>query len=94
MKFSCLQENLSRALAIVRRAVSSRSTLPVTQNVLLTAENSVLSISATDMTIAMTSIIGANIEEEGAVTVPAALLGDFVNTLPADRIDVDTTRLC
>ena len=94
MKFSCLQENLSRALAIVRRAVSSRSTLPVTQNVLLTAENSVLSISATDMTIAMTSIIGANIEEEGAVTVPAALLGDFVNTLPTDRIDVDTTRLC
>ena len=35
MKISCLQENLSRGLAVVGRAVASRATLPVTQNVLL-----------------------------------------------------------
>ena len=93
MKFSCLQENLSRALTVVRRAVSNRTaTLPVTQNVLITAENSMVSISATDLKIAMTMVIGANVEEEGAVTVPARLLSDFVNSLPPERIDVVETN--
>ncbi len=92
MKFSCIQENLARALAVVRRAVSSRSTIPVTQNVLLTAENSVLSIAATDLTMTMTSVIGANVEEEGSVTVPARLLADFVNSLPVERIDIESTK--
>ena len=89
MKFTCLQENLSRALATVGRAVSAKSTLPVTQNVLLSAEQSMLKITATDLSISMTTWIGAQVEEEGAVTVPARLLNDFVNSLPAEVIEVE-----
>ena len=91
MKFSCLQENLTRGLAIVGRAVPSRSTLPITQNVLLTAEESMVTISATDLSIAMTTRIGARVEEEGAVTIPARLLNEFINTLPAERVDIEST---
>ena len=91
MKFSCLQENLTRGLALVGRAVSTRTTLPITQNVLLTAEESMLKISATNLNMAMTTRIGAQVEEEGAITVPARLLNEFVNTLPAERIDIEST---
>ena len=89
MKLSCLQENLARGLSIVGRAVASRSTLPITQNVLLSTEQSMLKISATDLNMAMTTWIGAQVEEEGAITVPARLLGDFVNSLPPERIDLE-----
>jgi DNA polymerase-3 subunit beta len=89
MKLSCLQENLSRGLAIVGRAVASRATLPITQNVLLTTDQSMLKLSATNLEIAMTTWIGAMIEEEGAITVPARLLTEFVNSLPSDRIDLE-----
>jgi len=88
MKMSCLQENLSRGLAIVGRAVASRATLPITQNVLLATDQSMLKLSATNLEIAMTTWIGAMIEEEGAITVPARLLTEFVNSLPSDRIDL------
>ena len=89
MKISCLQENLSRGLGVVGRAVASRSTLPVTQNVLLTADQSMLKLSATNLEIAITTWVGAMVEEGGSITVPARLLTEFVNSLPNDRIDID-----
>lgn len=89
MKVSVLQENLSRGLGIVSRAVSSRG-LPITQNVLLETNRSMLKLSATNLEIAVTTWIGAMIYEEGATTVPSRLLSDFVNSLPSDRVDLDT----
>ena len=89
MKLSCLQENLSRGLSIVGRAVAGRSTLPITQNVLLETDRSMLKLSATNLEIAITTWIGSMIEEEGAFTVPARLLTEFVNSLPSDRIDLE-----
>jgi DNA polymerase-3 subunit beta len=89
MKLSCLQENLSRGLGIVSRAVATRATLPITQNVLLSTDQSMLKLSATNLEIAITTWVGAMIEEEGAITVPARLLSEFVNSLPSDRIDLE-----
>ena len=89
MKISCLQENLSRGLAVVGRAVATRATLPVTQNVLLSVDQSMLKLSATNLEVAITTWTGAMIEEEGAITVPARLLTEFVNSLPNDKIDLE-----
>ncbi len=89
MKISCLQENLSRGLAVVGRAVANRATLPVTQNVLLSVDQSMLKLSATNLEIAMTTWVGAMIEEEGSITVPARLLTEFVNSLPNDKIHLE-----
>ena len=89
MKLSCLQENLSRGLSIVGRAVATRATLPITQNVLLETDRSMLKLSATNLEIAITTWIGAMIEEEGSITLPARLLTEFVNSLPSDRIDLE-----
>jgi len=88
MKLSCLQENLSRGLGIVGRAVATRSTLPITQNILLAAEQSRLKLAATNLEMATTCWIGAKVEQEGSITAPARLLIDFVNSLPNDLIEV------
>ena len=68
MWVTCLQENLSRGLATVGRAVAVRATLPVTQNVLLQTDNGRLKLTATNLEIAISTWIGAQIEQEGAVT--------------------------
>lgn len=95
MKVSCLQEQLQRGLSRVSRAVASRSTLPVLSNVLLSADNGRLKIAATDMAVGVTTWIEASIEEEGALTVDARLLGEFVNTLPAGEVSMvaDAVRM-
>jgi DNA polymerase III subunit beta len=88
MKLSCLQENLARGLGIVGRAVATRSTLPITGHVLIASDGGRLKLSATNLEIALTCWIGAQIEEEGAITIPARLLTDFVNSLPPEKIDM------
>ena len=88
MKITCLQENLSRGLAVVGRAVANRATLPVIHNVLLSVDQSMLKLSATNLEIAMTTWVGAKIEEEGSITVPARLLSEFVNSLPNDPLNL------
>ncbi len=89
MRVSCLQENLAKGLSIVGRAVSSRSTLPVLGNILIEAKNNQLRLAATNLEIAINCWIGAKVEEEGAITVPARLLGEFVNSLPPEPIDLE-----
>jgi len=89
MKLSCLQENLSKGLNIVGRAVATRSTLPITQNILLSAEESRLKLAATNLEMATTCWAGAKVEQEGSITIPARLLIDFVNSLPNDLIEIN-----
>ncbi len=88
MKLSCLQGNLSRGLGIVGRAVATRTTLPITNNVLLATDQSRLKLVATNLEMAISYWIGAKVEEEGTITVPARLLTEFVNSLPNDKIDI------
>ena len=91
MKVSCLQENLAKGLSIVGRAVATRSTLPVLSNVMLATDGSRLKLSATNLEIGIVCWIGAKVEEDGSITVPARLLTDFVNSLPPERIDMELT---
>src|SRR5436309_1170232 len=88
MKLSCLQENLKRGLAIVGHAVAGKSTLPVLSNILLATDDGRLKLAATNLEVGITCWIGAKIEEEGAVTVPAKLLADVVGGLPNDKISL------
>ena len=86
-----MQENLSRGLAMISRAVATRTTLPITQNVLMETDQSRLKLSATNLELAITTWVGAMVEEEGAITIPARLLSDFVGSLPNEKIDMELT---
>jgi DNA polymerase III subunit beta len=89
MRASVLQENLSRGLSIVNRAISSRPSMPVLHNVLLTTDEARLKLSATNLELGITTWTGAKVEEEGAITVPARIFHDLVNTLSPERIDME-----
>ncbi len=89
MKVSCLQENLAKGLSVVSRAVASRSTLPVLGNVLLMTDQGRLKIAATNLELAVSCWIGAKVDEDGATTVPARVLADFVNSLPPGQINME-----
>lgn len=88
MKLSCLQENLNKGLNVVGRAVATRTTLPITNNILLATDQGRLKLVATNLEMAISCWIGAKIEEEGIITIPAKLLTEFVSSLPGERIDL------
>lgn len=91
MKLQVTQANLSKALSTVARIANSRNPLPILSNVLLRTENNRLSIAATNLDIGITHFIGSKIEQEGAITVPARLMQDFVSSLPDSVLNLELT---
>ncbi len=88
MRLSLTQENLSRALSSVGRVVSSRSSLPVLSNVLLSTDGNRLRLSATNLEIGINYWIGSKVEQQGSLTVPARLFTEFVSSLPRETIEL------
>src|SRR5262245_45299070 len=90
MRVACPQEQLHRGLSAVSRAVPARSVLPITQHVLVEADEGRIKLSATDAeTIAITYKIPATVAQAGSITMPSRLLSDFVATLPRDEIEMN-----
>ena len=88
MRFSCLSENLAKGLSIVSKAVSTKGSLPVLAHVLLKTEDGKVKLAATDLETGVVTWVGAKVEEEGAVTVPARLLSELVANLPSGKIEL------
>ena len=83
MRLTCSQSDLNSALQLVSRAVSAKPSHPVLGNVLLTAdkETNRLSFTGFDLTLGIQTFISATVEDSGAITLPAKLLGEIVSKL-------------
>jgi DNA polymerase-3 subunit beta len=90
MKISVLQENLVLGLLRVSHCVSTKPQLPILGNVLLKTEKGRLRLSATNLEIGINTWVGVRIEKEGAITVPARVLTDFVSSLSAGKMGIET----
>jgi len=89
MKVLALQENLNKGLSLVSRVVSSKAQLPVLNNVLLAADKGRLKLSATNLETGINYWLGAKIEKEGAISVPAKTLTEFISLLPPEKVQLE-----
>ena len=88
MELTVTQENLTKALTAVGRVASSKTQLPILNNILLRTDNNRLLIAATNLEIATTQYIGAKIIKPGAITIPARLISEFISNLPKETIEL------
>ncbi|MFK8182825.1 MAG: DNA polymerase III subunit beta [Phormidesmis sp.] len=90
MKFSCPQAEFSTQFSLVSRAVPSRPSKPVLGNVLVTANADAQQVTLVgfDETLGIQTTFAAQVDQSGALTLPAKLLGDIVSRLPNEDIDI------
>lgn len=88
MELTVTQENFARALSNVGRVASSKTQLPILNNILLRTDNNRLHVAATNLEIASSNYIGAKVTKEGAITIPARLITEFVSNLPKEQINL------
>lgn len=86
MKFICEQQNLSKALNIVSKALLGRTTINILRGILITAKNDTLTLTASDIDITIEKIIKADVIKEGEIVIPAKLLIDLIRKLPNEEI--------
>ena len=88
MRLTCQPSVLSQALQTVSRAISTRTTLPILNNLLLETTAEGLALTATNLEIGIRKVIPAEVAEEGSTTAPARLLTEFVGTLPDEPLEM------
>ena len=86
MKVSLLQENFAKALSIVSRSIAPKAALPILSNVVLVTEKGRLKLSATNLESGINLWLGAKVEKEGSIAIPARVLAEFVASLPPEKI--------
>jgi DNA polymerase-3 subunit beta len=88
MKFTITRERLQEGLLAVANAVPSKTTLPVLANILVEALEDGIRLSGTDLDIAVSTVVPAEVDAEGAVTLPARKLVEIVRELPTAAIRI------
>ncbi len=86
MIVSLLQENLLRALTATSRILTTKAQLPVLQNVLLSTGEGQLRMTTTNLETTESVWVGAKIDKEGSLCVPARLFTELAMTLPQDTV--------
>jgi len=93
MKIKINQNELYKAINIVQKAVSSRTTLPILSGILIEAINNKLILTATDLDLGIKTYSDCEVIEEGSIVVHARLLGDFVRKLPSNtNVNIEITN--
>ena len=89
MKFSVTKEKLLECLQQVQNVVSTRTTLPILSNVLLQTNGSEVRLTTTDLDVGVRGSFEAQVEKEGATTLPARRLFNIIRELPTSEIQFD-----
>ena len=89
LKTTCSREELSHALGIVSRGVSTRTTVQILAGILLEAADGKLRLAATDMELSLRSSLEAKVDTEGSVVVPGRLLLDIARLLPEAEVSLE-----
>ena len=82
MQFTIERASLLRSLGHVQSVVERRNTIPILNNVLMEAGDGVIKLTATDMELAISESVEAEVGGKGAITAPAHTLYDIVRKLP------------
>lgn len=90
MKLVCTKENLKKGLSVVSRVVGTGNPLQVLNNILIKTDQGRVKLSSTNLEIGVNTWVGGKIEEEGALTVPARLINEYINNLPTDKVTLES----
>ena len=87
---------MKKGLFVVSRVVGTGNPLQVLNNILVKTDQGRIKLSSTNLEIGVNTWVGGKIEEEGALTVPAKLINEYINNLPSDKVtlqSLDNTTL-
>ncbi|MCX5692221.1 MAG: DNA polymerase III subunit beta [Candidatus Omnitrophica bacterium] len=92
MKIKILKQNFLKNIQHVQNIISSKSSLPILSNILIEAEKNKVTLTSTDLDIGISSVLETEVEEEGAITIPAKRFNDIIKELPDEDVSISTMK--
>src|SRR5919205_869604 len=88
MRFTISREKLQEGLTAVTASIPAKTTLPVLANILVEATDKGIRLSGTDLDIAVSTEVAADVESSGAITIPAKKLSEIARELPPSPVKI------
>jgi len=88
MKIICSKENLLNGINIVQKAVSTKTTLPILEGILINADDK-FKLTGNDLEIGIECFVEADIRNTGAIVINSKMFGDIVRRLPDSEVLID-----
>lgn len=90
MKFTVNTKTLSSALSTVSRAVSTKSTLPALEGVLLTVKDGQLTVTGYNLEVGIMTTIPVEVAEKGSIVLSCNVFNSIVKKAPKEKIEIST----
>jgi len=90
MKFFCSKDRLVEIVAIVQKAISSRSTLPILDGILIVADENGVKLTGYDLETGIEAQMDSDVASPGQLVLNSRLFGDIVRKLPDDTVRVES----
>jgi len=88
MRFTISREKLQEGLTAVTATIPAKTTLPVLANILVETTEKGIRLSGTDLDIAVSTEVAADVESSGAITIPAKKLSEIARELPPSPVKI------
>lgn len=92
MKFKIDKKTLLMGIQTVQSVVTPKIALPILSNILLETQGKGIKLTATDLDIGISCVIPVDIQEGGAITIPAKKFGDIIKELPGEEVEINTKK--
>jgi len=92
MKFKAEKGILLNGIQTVQNIITAKSALPILSNILIETQQDGLRLTATDLDVGISCVIPVDIQEAGAITVPAKRFSDIIKELPLDDVNITTKK--
>jgi DNA polymerase III subunit beta len=89
MKFTCSRDDILREVSIAQEVISSKNSLSVLSNVLLTAAKGELKLQATDLKVGFETSLPVEITQEGTTTAFCDKLLNILRSLPEGEVELE-----
>ena len=90
MKLVISRDNLVEAISIVQKAVSTRSTLPILDGILIEADSKGVKLTGYDLETGIEALVEADVMEEGSIVIPSKVFGEIIRKLPDEEVAISS----
>lgn len=90
MKIECKKNNLSNAVLNIQNVVSTKSSIPALEGILIKTEENKIKLCGYDLELGVTTLIEAKVEEPGSIVLNAKLFSEIVRKTQSENITIKT----
>ena len=92
MRITCSRDVLQKGVTIVSKAVSSKTTMPILECILIHTEDNAIRMSANDTELGIETTLIGTISEPGSIAIDAKLFSEIVRRLPDNMVYIESTE--